>query len=150
MIEKACIAPRIREGRAADAEACAGILNDWIDRTDWMPRLHGHRDVVRHYRDVVFATRKILVAGDKPEGFLALDEDAQMVTALYLANPGQGLGSALLDRAKEGRDRLSLWTFVANAPARRFYERTGFSEIRRTGGENEENLPDTLLQWVRV
>ena len=40
-----------------------------------------------------------------------------------------------------------LWTFVANAPARRFYAREGFVEVRRTGGENEEGLPDVLLKW---
>jgi hypothetical protein len=40
-----------------------------------------------------------------------------------------------------------LWTFVANAGARRFYAREGFVEARRTEGENEEGLPDVLLTW---
>jgi putative acetyltransferase len=48
-----------------------------------------------------------------------------------------------------GRDRLSLWTFQANEGARRFYAREGFAEVRMTEGDNEEGLPDVLLEWVR-
>ncbi|MCF8469656.1 MAG: hypothetical protein K9G30_02600 [Parvibaculum sp.] len=43
---------------------------------------------------------------------------------------------------------FSLWTFQANLGARRFYERHGLNEARRTGGtENEEKLPDILYEW---
>ena len=42
---------------------------------------------------------------------------------------------------------LTLWTFVANEGARRFYAREGFVEVGRTEGENEEGLPDVLLAW---
>ena len=62
----------------------------------------------------------------------ALDEAAGEVTSLFVARTGQGLGKALLDRAKAGRDRLQLWTFVANDGARRFYRREGFRELGRT------------------
>jgi len=61
---------------------------------------------------------------------------------------GDGPVRALLDRAKEGRREVDLWTFVANGAARAFYRREGFREIRTTPGDNEEGLPDILLRWT--
>jgi hypothetical protein len=60
-----------------------------------------------------------------------------------------GAGSLLLAKAKQVRPQgFSLWTFQANLGARRFYERHGLSEARRTdGAQNEENLPDILYEW---
>ncbi len=54
-----------------------------------------------------------------------------------------------MDFAKGGRGRLKLWTFQANEDARRFYIREGFREVRMTDGDNEEGLPDVMLEWVR-
>lgn len=60
-----------------------------------------------------------------------------------------GAGSLLLAKAKEEMPRgFSLWTFQANLGARRFYERHGLTETRRTRGtDNEEGLPDILYEW---
>ncbi len=132
--------------------ACAGIFNDWIDATPWMPRVHEHEDVTRYYWDHVFAHHTLTVAettSQKIAGYIGTDKET-MVTALYLApdSRGQGLGHILLDCAKRSHpERLELWTFVANAGAQRFYRREGFSEVRRTDGDNEEHLPDVLFRW---
>lgn len=139
----------VRDARADDAGACAGILNAWIDETRWMPRVHAPEDVERHYREFVFRNRRIWVAGDPVAGYLAMDEAESEITSLYAARPGQGVGRALLDRAEVGRDRLWLWTFVANEGARRFYAREGFAEVDRTDGDNEEGLPDVRFLWER-
>lgn len=138
-----------RPGRPQDAIACATIVNDWIDTRPWMPRVHTRRDVEAFYRDFVFARRRVWVVGDPVAGFMALDSGEGVVTALYVARTGQGLGRILLDHAKRGRDALDLWTFQANEGARRFYAREGFIEVRRTDGDNEEGLPDVLLRWER-
>ncbi len=140
----------IRRGEAGDAEACAAILNAWIDRRDWMPRVHSEAEVIGFYRDFVFEKREVWVAGEPVEGFMALDVENDVVTALYVAEPGQGIGKRFLDHAKEGRDALELWTFVANEDGRRFYEREGFREVKRTDGDNEEGLPDVMLRWERA
>ncbi len=139
----------LRPAIAEDARACAEILNTWIDGRDWMPRVHSREDVLAFYQDFVFKRRQVWVLGDPVQGFIALDPANDMVTALYVATPGRGNGRALLNHAKTGRDRLSLWTFIANDGARRFYAREGFHEVRRTEGDNEEGLPDVLLQWER-
>ncbi len=137
------IRPAIPEG----AEACAAILNDWIDATPWMPRVHAPGDVIRLYREAVLVLRRATTAwtGRRCDGFVAADGDD--VTALYLAPQarGRGLGAALLASVR-GAGRQRLRTFEANHGARRFYAREGFVEVRRTDGENEEGLPDILLE----
>jgi ribosomal protein S18 acetylase RimI-like enzyme len=62
---------------------------------------------------------------------------------------GRGIGAQLLDLAKRERPHgLTLWTFVSNDGAQRFYERHGFSEAERTDGtRNEERAPDIRFVW---
>jgi GNAT superfamily N-acetyltransferase len=143
--------PALRAARADDAAACAAVFNAWVDATDWMPRVHPADDVERHYREHVLAVCEVTVAeaGGAVVGFLALDGEG-FVAGFYLAPEvrGRGLGTALLGEAKARRPGgLTLWTFVANEGARRFYAREGFVEVRRSEGENEEGLPDVLLAW---
>lgn len=142
---------KIRPARTQDLAACAGILNSWIDETEWMPRIHSAEDVVRHYRDVVYRDRKVLVvaADERVVGMMALDK-SQSVTALYVKAGfrDQGVGHLLMETAKrEYPNHLQLWTFQKNANAIKFYEREGFVEINRTDGDNEENLPDVMMEW---
>ena len=139
----------IRRGTPEDAPAAAAIMNDWIDGRDWMPRVHTPEEVEAFYRDFVFAKREVWVIGDPVQAFMSLDVEGDMVMALYVAVPGQGLGKALLDHAKAGRRVLGLWTFQANEDARRFYAREGFREVEFTEGDNEEGLPDVRLRWER-
>jgi chorismate mutase/GNAT superfamily N-acetyltransferase len=65
------------------------------------------------------------------------------------AASGRGIGSALLDVVKaQHQDGFSLWVFVSNTPARRFYERRGLVELEHTAGErNEERAPDLRMAW---
>ncbi len=140
----------VRRAEPADILDCAAIKNAWIDATEWMPRVHSAEDVTRYYRETVFPSREVFVAGTAGvEGYLALD--GEEVTALFVAEArrGGGVGAAPLARAKAARGRLELWTFVANERARRFYAREGFVELRQTKGENEEGLPDVLRGWER-
>jgi GNAT superfamily N-acetyltransferase len=141
----------IRDAEKADMSACSAILNRWIDETSWMPRVHDHEDVERYYSDVVFQERQVKVADvdGKVCAFIALSDDAY-VTALYVC-PGyrrEKLGKSLIDHAKTlFPDQLNLWTFDENKDAQRFYRRENFIEVKRTDGDNEENLPDILFQW---
>lgn len=61
----------------------------------------------------------------------------------------KGVGAALLTVAKERRPRgVQLWVFQRNVGARRFYERHGFTLVRLTDGQdNEERVPDALYEW---
>jgi GNAT superfamily N-acetyltransferase len=60
-----------------------------------------------------------------------------------------GVGTALLEQVKARRPQgFRLWTFQANAGARRFYECHGCVPVEFTdGSRNEEKLPDVLYAW---
>lgn len=142
---------KVRFAALEDMPACAMILNNWIDETPWMPRVHNPADVVRHYRETVFPYEQTLVArqGEILLGFCTLSGE-NYISALYIApaGRGRGIGKRLVDRARSlAPEGLRLWTFQANDGARRFYAREGFREVRRTEGDNEEKLPDILLEW---
>jgi len=144
-------AVEIRTGVGGDAAACAAIYDAWVGATEWMPRMHATEDVARHYREHVFATCDVLVAEREGAvaGFLGMDGEG-FVSALFVAEAarGRGAGAALLDAAKALRpEGLTLFTFEANAGARRFYARHGFVETGGTAGENDEELPDVMLVW---
>jgi ribosomal protein S18 acetylase RimI-like enzyme len=140
----------IRNAHPSDATTCADILNGWIDATPWIPRIHTADAVRAFYRDHVLPSCRVWVAGEPVQGFLALDRGTGCVTALYLAVQarGAGIGRALLDRAKAGRDALHLFTFEANHAACRFYEGNGFRREARSAGDNEEGLPDIRYGWT--
>ena len=114
------------------------------------PPTHGDHEVRQWFATVVLPTQEVWVAelGDGIVALLVLD--AGWVLQLYVdpAFTGRGLGSRLLDLAKEHNpDGLELWTFQANTGARRFYERHGFIAVGMTDGDNEEGAPDVRYRW---
>jgi GNAT superfamily N-acetyltransferase len=136
----------------ADADALASIFTAARRHaTPWLPRLHTEAEDRRYIAEQVLRTSEVLVVRgpDGPVGFLALR--GGMVEHLYVRPDAQrdGVGTALLDAAKERRpDGLRLWVFQRNEGARAFYGRHGFTEIDATDGAgNEEREPDVLLAW---
>ncbi|SDY72638.1 GNAT family N-acetyltransferase [Citreimonas salinaria] len=148
-------APLLRPALPTDAGAVGDILSDFIDSTPWMPRIDTRAEDLAHAAMLVdrgwvtLAETPQADPGPRVLGFLARQGCA--IHALYLARParGRGIGRVLLADAQARADRLSLWTFAANAPAQRFYERAGFAPVERTDGENEEGLPDIRYLWER-
>ena len=139
---------RLRRATPEDAPALARILGDWVRETGWMPVLHTREEDLGFLAHLIGTTEVTLAEDGGPSGFLALD--GEDVRALYLAPEarGQGVGRALLDQAKAGRTRLSLWAFEANPRAVAFYQREGFRVAERTDGSgNEEGLPDLRMLW---
>jgi GNAT superfamily N-acetyltransferase len=89
-------------------------------------------------------------------GFLGIEASrnlggAAVLEKLYVepVEQNRGVGSALLDKAKELRpDELYLWVFQKN-PARKLYERHGFCLVKLTdGADNMEHEPDALYRWT--
>jgi GNAT superfamily N-acetyltransferase len=86
-------------------------------------------------------------------GFVATSRDADglgWIDQLYLApgRTGRGIGAQLLASALEEMPRpVRLYTFEANAGARRFYERHAFVAVASGDGTgNEEGVPDVLYE----
>ena len=148
----------IRRAQPTDAGAVAAILSQFIDTTDWMPRLYSRAEELS-FAGTMVDRGWVIVAepadqGSGIAGFMALD--AGFIHALYVAQEcrGQGVGQRLLDAAKAHEARLELNTFQANAGAQRFYARAGFREVGRGDGRgqgsvNDEGLPDIRLIWER-
>jgi len=144
----------VRPAMPADMSRCAQILNDWIDETNWMPRIYSREDVERHYREEVWFERDTVVADCHGcvNGYVTTDRK-EFVTALYVksGSRSEGIGKLLLQEAKQKLSpRIQLYTFQANTGAQAFYRREGFVEISRTDGDNEERLPDILLEWRAI
>lgn len=141
---------KIDAARPDDAPHLGTILSDWIDETPWMPRLHSRAQDRSYIDDLIRSGGVLTVRRDgRPVGFV-FERDCH-IGALYLdpAARGYGLGKRLVDRLKRDCEHIDLWTFEANARARRFYEREGFRAVERTPGDNAEGLPDIRMLWNR-
>lgn len=142
----------IRTAVVADLAACATIINDYIDATDWLPRIHSRAQLAAFFTPELLARRTVLVAeldGDVV-GYMTMSADG-MVPALYLSPParGQGIGTMLLDRAKAvSPAKVELTVFEPNLAARRFYEREGFVEVPEARKVEEEGIPILLMRWT--
>jgi GNAT superfamily N-acetyltransferase len=121
-----------------------------------MPSLVGfHKpdEYLWFYRERVFPTCRVWgrFDGDDLCGMIAFSDG--WVEQLYVLPPahGRGIGTELLDVAKDAHERLELWTFQRNAPARRFYEARAFTLAEETDGtRNEEKEPDARYVWTRA
>ncbi|GIL01127.1 MAG: GNAT family N-acetyltransferase [Alphaproteobacteria bacterium] len=144
--------PVLRLAGVADLPACARIVNDYIDETEWLPRVHSREQVAGFFTPTLLASRALWLAeldGDIV-GYMSVAPTG-MVHALYLAPNarGAGLGAMLIDRAKQDHpERVELTVFEPNLAARRFYAREGFVEVpegRRV--DTEEGIPTLLMRW---
>ncbi len=138
----------IRMADTKDAPACAKIINDWIDQTPWMGRTDTPEAITTAIREGI-PKRDFYVIGDPIEGYLSLDPAINLIGGFYTSKPGHGLGKALLDRAKAGRDYIQLWTHEPNTSARRFYAREGFKEVDRDPNRSGGGIPELRLEWHR-
>ncbi|WP_299927207.1 GNAT family N-acetyltransferase [uncultured Pelagimonas sp.] len=142
----------LRPAHDMDAGRLGALITAAVAAHDWKPLLHSAAEDIAHAGHMI-DRGWITVAEDETgqiTGFIS--RDGTYVHALFIAEAAQGagVGSALLDHAKTQADQLDLWTFVANRGARRFYKRSGFSEVERGDGSgNEEGLPDIHLLWEK-
>ena len=136
-----------------DMNAAARIHRSaFDDALPWLAGLHTPEQDRWFYRERVFTACEVWGAfsAEALVGIVAFRRD--WVDQLYVLRKAQrgGIGTSLLRVAQKSRDRLSLWTFQRNTPARRFYEARGFRPIRETdGADNEEKEPDVLYLWTR-
>ena len=90
----------------------------------------------------------IVAEKGKIVGFCAFHQD--WLDHLYILPEfqGKGIGSTLLNKAKETHSELQLWVFQKNEEARKFYESKGFVLVEKTdGSSNEEKEPDARYVW---
>ncbi|WP_434092318.1 GNAT family N-acetyltransferase [Streptomyces flaveolus] len=142
----------LRRATAADARAAADVwLRSFAAALPAVVRPRTDEQVRDWFRHVVVPRYETWVAETAGEvvGVMVLEESE--LAQLYLApdRRGRGIGDRFVTLAKERRPAgLSLWTFQVNTPARRFYERHGFTAAQWTdGARNEEREPDVRYVW---
>lgn len=145
----------IRSATETDAEAIASIhITARQDAMQYLPKLHSDEETFGWVRGIVLPTQNVHVGvvDDEVAGYIAVQ--GHTIEALYVRPryQGRGVGSALLQLAKDRSDgSLDLWTFLRNVGARRFYESRGFVTVEFTDGTgNEEREPDVRYEWHRV
>lgn len=149
------IAAVIRTATMDEAPAVAELfLAARHAMTDIVPMVHGDAQTRVWIRETLFREDDIMIAIMEGEIAAMMATRPGWVDHLYVRPGfnGRGLGTALLQTAKRsahGAGGLHLWTFQANAGARRFYARHGFREVELTDGAgNEERRPDVRLAWA--
>ncbi|MBO6716892.1 MAG: GNAT family N-acetyltransferase [Rhizobiaceae bacterium] len=137
----------------ADLPACAQIINDYIDSTDWLPRTKPRAEIAGLFTPELLDKRTMLVVEvDREVAAYASAADG-FVYAIYIAprHRNAGIGAKLLDELKSRYQQLELTVFELNDRARRFYDREGFSEIPERRDDNtEEGVPTLLMRWRRA
>lgn len=139
----------LRELRIGDIPVVARFYQDI--RQDTVPLIHDLDEIVTWMTSVLLprGSSWVWTHDDAPVAWLDVHDG--WVDQLYCARgvTGQGIGSRLLDHAKSlFPQTLQLYTFQVNVGAIRFYQRHGFTEVKRGDGSgNEEGQPDLLLQW---
>jgi GNAT superfamily N-acetyltransferase len=143
----------IRRLDLVDMDEAARVLRAAFDQA--LPELAGLHTPAEDrwfFRERVFTACEVWGAFDRAAmtGVIAFRQD--WIDQLYVLPGAQrhGVGTELLQVAQRSFDRLQLWTFQRNVPARRFYEARGFALVRKTdGARNEEKEPDALYLWTR-
>ncbi len=146
----------LRPATQADADAVADVyLASRKAHVAFAPLAHTDMQVREWIAGLLIPRGAVTLAlsGAQTVGMMATSqqEGYGWIDHLYVAPAftGAGIGARLLAHAKARLGpTLRLYTFQANAGARRFYERHGFEAIAFSDGQdNEEECPDVLYQW---
>jgi putative acetyltransferase len=141
----------LRRARAEDAPSVALLFRASYRTLTFLPILHTPEEDRLHFTRIV-AEDEVWLYDDGGEivGFAALAHDLLSHLYVHPERIGKGIGTALLDKAKERRpEGFRFWVFQRNRRARRFYERHGCRLVELTDGAgNEEKEPDALYEWV--
>ena len=137
----------VRRMEAAELGAVAEIwLEANLDAHDFVPEIYW-RSQLEPVRESIWKAEVYVYEEDGAIlGFIGLD--GETVEGLFVKKEARsrGIGKALLDRAREGRDLLELRVYSENWPAVKFYYREGFTlfgqDVDRATGQDE-----SLMAW---
>lgn len=135
----------IRRATIEDGPACARIVHGWVTSVPWLPAPPGLETLTGHLTKGI-ATQDIWVAGDPVAGYLSFGPNEALIRGFYTASPGSGVGKALLDHIKQGKDWLQLWTHAPNTRAHDFYLREGFV-MSGQSRDGDDDLKEVHMTW---
>jgi ribosomal protein S18 acetylase RimI-like enzyme len=132
------------------AEQTVKMWRDSKEKAIEQMEMHSFDRHVYFLNHILSAHYKIELAliDEQIVGMIAYHADEISQLYVHVDYQGGGIGQRLLERAKtESNGKLILSTFERNKNAQKFYEKHGFSIIKR-GCENEEKLPDITYEWT--
>ena len=140
----------VRRATLGDAEIAARVFTASFASMRFVPKIHSTEEDRAFVRGLIANKETWLAEHDGAVIGLACWHDGWL-EQLYVdpAHHNGGAGTLLLARVMEEHPQgFQLWTFQANAGARRFYERHGFVAVELTdGAHNEEKTPDVRYVW---
>ena len=88
----------------------------------------------------------VYIENDKIEGFIGINED--YIEGIFVNSNYQnkGIGTALLNKAKEAKEELTLNVYEKNRKAIKFYEKNGF-KIVKEAVDKETNEKEFRMIW---
>ena len=132
---------QVRRAEGYELPICAALYQTILRaHFHWIPTArHQAGDFLRAVREELVW---VAVVDSQICGIAALYEPDAFIHSLYVRDPGQGVGKALLDAmAAASNQPLSLKCSQPNLRARAFYEREGF-EVIESGTD-----PDGSAWW---
>lgn len=138
----------IRPYRPADEDAVVDLWSRASKLAHPFLAGEGEGDRERKLREVYLVQADNWVA-DSPRGVVGLlGMLGSEIGGLFVAPEaqGQGVGSALVEHAAAMHGTVTLEVYERNGPARGFYERMGFTEVRR---RPDEDTGHTLIELRR-
>jgi GNAT superfamily N-acetyltransferase len=145
-----------RTATISDASAiCEVYLASRKQFLPYAPLAHADEEVCKWIANSLIPNSDVCVALVDGEivGMMAVSQNdrAGWIDQMYVHPQavGQGIGTRFIKQAKTKLGSpIRLYTFQANAGARRFYERNEFKAIAYGDGSgNEEKCPDVLYEW---
>lgn len=138
----------IRDYRADDIDQILAIwlsasikAHTFIESAFWESK-------VSEMRDVYIPASETLVyeAEGKVVGFYSLYENNLAAIFVVPSSQGRGLGSALLDDAKDRRNRLQLTVYKENTSSIKFYEKHKFT-LRGEQIDEHTGHPELIMEY---
>ncbi len=126
----------------------AAIVTDWEIATPWKDNPFAADQIAGFIADA-FDAREIWVWGDPVVAYLAFNPETSQIGGLYSRTTGQGVGKALIEQVKKGRDFIWLNTHVPNLAAQKFYIREGFVEVSRHPAVPPGTVDEMRMEWHR-
>ncbi len=90
----------------------------------------------------------VIEADGNPAGFFCLSGNVLAAIFVTASEQGSGLGSRLIERAKELRENLELTVYKENPRAVSFYQKHGFS-VREERIDVHTSHTEFVMMWSR-